>query len=109
LVETGSSLAASVAAATNAAPVDAASIEPEVDPSLAANTNAKSKEATMADANDTESDSSDDKFCSAAEEERPPMMEKPLSKDAKWTSGSSQTQWKLRSTQPWTFKGSGPK
>jgi hypothetical protein len=67
-VETGSSLAASVAAATNAAPVDAASIEPEVDPSLAANTNAESKEATMKDANDTESDSSDDKFCSAAEE-----------------------------------------
>ena len=68
IVETGSSLAASVAVATNAATDDAASIETEGNPSLAANTNAESKDSAMADENNTDSDSSDDKFCSAAEE-----------------------------------------
>jgi hypothetical protein len=68
LVEVSSSLAASVATATNAATADAASIELEVDPSLTANNTTESKEATMADANASGSDSSDDKFLSAAEE-----------------------------------------
>jgi uncharacterized protein Yka (UPF0111/DUF47 family) len=69
MAELSSSLAASVAAETEFAPAaDAANIEPEVGSSLAANAPAESKQATMTDANaNSEFDSSDDKFISAAE------------------------------------------